>query len=330
MNFKKTINFSLWCDFIERDFLENEFGTLIKNEIIHGATSNPAIFEQAIASSSAYTQQISMLQVNESKKIYEEIAITDIKKAAEYLYTLHEIDSDDGFISIEVDPTLCDDAMGTIEEGSRLFQSIGYSNVMIKIPATEAGYIAMENLTAMGINVNATLIFTPVQAIQCAKALNAGIEKSKKETKAVISIFVSRFDRELDNILKAQGLETMKAGIVNATKCYHEVEKIGNKNIRTLFASTGVKGDDVAQSYYVENLIFPHSVNTAPLNTIKEYIKRDQFSKSILLNEELCDQYNDLLKENGINLDAVGNKLLTDGLEAFKVSFAQMLKKLKN
>ncbi len=329
MNFKKTINFSLWCDFIERDFLENEFGSLIEENIIHGATSNPAIFEQSISSSDAYTQQISMLQANESKKIYEELAITDIKRAAEILYPLHEADSDDGFISIEVDPTLCDDTMGTIEEGARLFRVIGYSNVMIKIPATEAGYVAMENLTSMGINVNATLIFTPAQAIKCAQALNSGIEKSKKETKAVISIFVSRFDRELDNLLKEKGLEPMKSGIINATKCYYEILKIENKNIRTLFASTGVKGDEFNPSYYIENLIYPHSVNTAPLGTIKEYIKRDEFNKSELLSEVGCNQYVAKLTAYNIDLERVGNKLLTDGLEAFKVSFAQMLKKLK-
>ncbi len=329
MNFKKTINFSLWCDFIERDFLENEFGDLIKDEIIHGATSNPAIFEQSISSSDAYGQQIAMLQANESKKIYEELAITDIKRAAELLYPLYENDSDDGFISIEVDPTLCDDTMGTIEEGTRLFHAIGHANVMIKIPATEAGYVAMENLTSMGINVNATLIFTPAQAIKCAQALHSGIEKSKKETKAVISVFVSRFDRELDNKLKIYGLETMKAGIINATKCYHEILKFGNTNIRTLFASTGVKGDDVAPSYYIENLIYPNSVNTAPLGTIKEYMKNDDFIISQLPSEIECDQFTAKLAEHEISLDEVGNKLLTDGLEAFKVSFAQMLKKLK-
>lgn len=329
MNFKRTINFSLWCDFIERDFLENEFGTLIESKTIHGATSNPAIFEQSLSNSDAYTQQIMMLQANNEKRIYEELAITDIKKAANILAPLYENDSDDGFISIEVDPTLCDDAMATIEEGTRLFSAIGYSNVMIKIPATEAGYVAMENLTAMGINVNATLIFTVEQAIKSTQALSNGIEKSKKETKAVVSVFVSRFDRELDGKLLSKGLEPMRCGIVNATKCYYEIEKISNKNIRTLFASTGVKGDAVEPSYYIENLIYPHSVNTAPLQTIKEYIKKDLFVKSPLMSEEECDTYFATLENNGIDINQTGNKLLADGLEAFKVSFGQMLKKLK-
>lgn len=329
MNFKQTINFSIWCDFIERDFLENEFVNLIETSTIHGATSNPAIFEQSISSSDAYTQQIAMLQANDEKRIYEELAITDIKRAATILHNLYENNSDDGFISIEVDPTLCDDAMGTIEEGARLFTSCANSNVMIKIPATEAGYVAMENLTAMGINVNATLIFTPNQAMMCAKALDSGIAKSKKETKAVVSVFVSRFDRELDEVLKSKDLETMKAGITNATKCYYEVEKLQNQNIRTLFASTGVKGNDVLPSYYIENLIYPHSVNTAPLSTIKEYMKKNEFTKSTLISEIECNEYFLKLEANGIYLDKVGDKLLSDGLEAFKVSFAQMLKKIK-
>ena len=172
MTLKKDINFSLWCDFIERDFLEDKFQTLINNHIIQGATSNPAIFESSITNSNAYKQQINMLQANEPKTIYEELALTDIKRASELLSSLHHENAEDGFISIEVDPLLCDDEIGTIEEGTRLYHTIGNDNVMIKIPATQAGYIAMEELTSRGINVNATLIFSPQQAINCAKALD--------------------------------------------------------------------------------------------------------------------------------------------------------------
>ncbi|HFU76146.1 MAG TPA: transaldolase [Arcobacter sp.] len=329
MNLRGTTNFSLWCDFIERDFLENKFQEIITNGTIHGATSNPAIFEQSISNSDAYTHQIQMLQANENKKIYEELAITDIKRAAELLHPLYEKDTNDGFISIEVDPTLCDDAMGTIEEGTRLYKSIGYENVMIKVPATEAGYVAMENLTAMGINVNATLIFTPSQAIKCAQAFNKGISTSQKEPKAVISIFVSRFDRTLDTKLAEKDLQTSLTGIYNATKCYHEIEKFNNCNIRTLFASTGVKGDSLDADYYIKNLIYPNSVNTAPLATIEAYISNNNFEASKLISEEECDRYISSLKSNGIDVNLVGNELLNDGLEAFKVSFAQMLDKLK-
>ncbi len=329
MSLREDINYSIWCDFIERDFLENEFQELINDNVIIGATSNPAIFQQSFCNSSAYTQQINMLQANENKKIYEELAITDIKRAAEILKPLYDNDANDGFISLEVDPTLCDDMMGTIEEGARLHSKIGYDNVMIKIPATQAGYGAMEHLTSMGICVNATLIFSPQQAIDSANALNKGIQKSGKDTKGVVSVFVSRFDRFLDEDLKNKDLETSKTGIINATLCYHEVEKIGNANIRTLFASTGVKGDELDASYYIDNLIYPNSINTAPLTTINLWKLNGKKVETELLTKDECLKYFELLKNNKITIETIYNILLRDGLEAFKISFQELLNKVK-
>lgn len=330
MSLKEEINFSLWCDFIERDFLENKFQDIIKDEVIHGATSNPAIFASSISTSVAYKQQIDMLQANEPKTIYEELAITDIKRAADLLDDLHDEDENDGFISIEVDPTLCDDAQGTIDEGVRLSKTIGSDNVMIKVPATTAGYEAMRVLTSQGIHVNATLIFSVKQAIACAKALNEGIEASNKDTKAVVSVFVSRFDRMCDKEMLSKGLETGKLGIMNATKCYHEIENIGNKNIRALFASTGVKEAEMSSSYYVDNLLYPNSINTAPLATIEDWMANGQKTPSLVISEEECDTYFALLKEKNINMTHVYETLLCDGIEAFKVSFMDLLGKLKN
>jgi len=329
MSLKKNINYSIWCDFIERAFLENQFKELIDEEIIYGATSNPAIFSHSISNSSAYSQQINMLQNNEAKKIYEELAVVDIKRAADILKPLYDKNTNDGFISLEVDPTLCDDMMGTIEEGARLYNQVGFDNVMIKIPATKAGYGAMKELTAMGINVNATLIFSPNQAIESAKALDQGIKQSGKDTKAVVSVFVSRFDRLLDNQLSQKGLEKYKFGIINATKCYHEINKFENENIRTLFASTGVKGDDVKKSYYIDNLIYPNSINTAPLETINAYRQNDSKEASIVLSLQECNDYFQMVEESGIKIDEVYITLLKDGLEAFKVSFKDLLNKIK-
>jgi len=329
MSLKEEINYSIWCDFIERDFLENEFKDLVNNKVIHGATSNPAIFEQSITSSEAYKQQINMLQANENKKIYEELAITDIKSAADILKPLYDNDADDGFISLEVDPTLCDDVEGTVEEGIRLHKQIAYSNVMIKVPATEAGYSAMEELTSLGINVNATLIFSKEQAIKCAKALNEGITKSGKDTKGVISIFVSRFDRTLDDMMINKHLEPAKVGIMNATKCYHEIEKFENNNIRTLFASTGVKGNELDPSYYIDNLIFKHSINTAPLTTINEWMKNGSKIETEIIPEDECDKYFSKLEKKGINIEIISNQLLQEGLSAFKISFKELLTKVK-
>lgn len=330
MSLKEDINFSLWCDFIERDFLENRFQEIIADSTIHGATSNPSIFASSITSSVAYKQQLDMLQANSEKTIYEELALTDIKRAAELLAKQNRKNSDDGFISIEVDPLLCDDASLTIEEGLRLYQTINADNVMIKIPATPAGYIAMRELTSRGIHVNATLIFSVEQAINCAKALDEGIKDSNKDTKAVISIFVSRFDRLLDSQMTIKGLPTAKLGIVNATKCYHEIEKFKNQNIRTLFASTGVKGNELNPSYYVDNLIFPNSVNTAPLATIEAWLKEGKKEQSTILSEDECNSYFDDLSKNGIDIEKANAELLSEGIESFKVSFKDLLSRLKS
>ena len=330
MSLKEDINYSLWCDFIERDFLENRFQEIIEDKTIQGATSNPAIFESSISNSVAYKQQLVMLQANNAKTIYEELALTDIKRAAELLDDLHKEDNDDGFISIEVDPLLCDDAQGTIEEGIRLASLLNADNVMIKIPATDAGYIAMRELTSRGINVNATLIFSPQQAIYCTQALDEGIKDSNKDVKAVVSIFVSRFDRMCDITFLGKGLEGAKLGIVNATKCYHEINKFNNSNIRTLFASTGVKGNELSPTYYIDNLIFPNSVNTAPLSTIEEWMKDGIKEESQIMSDEECNEYFELLEEKGINMKNIYSKLLDDGIEAFKISFKDLLAKLIN
>lgn len=330
MSLKEEINYSLWCDFIERDFLENRFQEIIADGTIQGATSNPAIFESSITSSVAYRQQLDMLQANEQKRIYEELAITDIKRAAFLLDKLHQQDSDDGFISIEVDPLLCDDAQGTIDEGVRLYQSINADNVMIKIPATKAGFVAMKELTSKGINVNATLVFSKEQAIECARALDSGIKESNKDIKGVISVFVSRFDRLMDVTLRAKGLKSSKLGIINATKCYYEINKFKNPNIRTLFASTGVKGNELSPSYYIDNLIYPNSINTAPLSTIEDWLNDGKKEPTTIMSEDECDKYFETLKSKGINIDEVCNKLLKEGLEAFKVSFKELLSKLKH
>lgn len=324
------INYSIWCDFIERDFLENRFQEIINDEVIKGATSNPAIFEASITGSVAYKQQLDMLQANDQKKIYEELAFKDIRRAAELLEPLYKIDTNNGFISIEVDPLLCDDAAGTIEEGLRIYKSLNADNVMIKIPATDAGYIAMRELSSRGIHINATLIFSPQQARNCAIALDDGIKASNKDTKGVVSVFVSRFDRLMDTTLGAKGLATSKLGIVNATKCYYEVNKLENSNIRTLFASTGVKGNELSPTYYIDNLIYPNSVNTAPLGTIEDWLKDGKKEQSVIISEDECDKYFKSLEQNEIKLKDVYEKLLSEGLDAFKVSFKELLSKLKH
>ena len=319
-------NFSLWCDFVERDFLKVEFREFLDKEVFNGATSNPAIFKSAFLTSPAYQNEREKLKDLDTKDIYEKLAIEDIKLAADTLNPLYE-SNNDGFISIEVDPSLCDDAKATIEEGKRLFKEIGKPNVMIKVPATNAGYIAMEELMSSGIHVNATLIFSPNQAKECVESFGRASQKlSGSLPKGVISVFVSRLDSKLDDKLEALNLPVAKAGIYNAIKIYDLIESYNLSNVRTLFASTGVKRSDLDSDYYIKELLFKNSVNTAPLGTIKEFLKSND-AKEIELTQDYVVFFNKL-EENNIDIQAVYDELVKEGLVSFKDAFNQILEEL--
>ncbi len=321
------LKFSLWADFIERDYLDNEFRELVDSGIINGATSNPAIFKNAILSSSAYKEQLATLSGLSPKEKYEAVAIFDIQKAADILKPLYD-KGDDGYVSIEVDPFLWDDAQGTIEEGKRLHATINRPNVMIKVPATTAGYEAMQVLVALGIPVNATLIFSTEQAVSCAKAFQRGLEKSKSHVDTVISVFVSRIDRALDAILESKNITPSLAGVYNAAAIYNSVEALHVSRCRTLFASTGVKGDNLRASYYVDELLAYNSVNTAPIDTIKAYVEGADKTAKLPISQEKVDAFFEEIKSAGIDFDEVVRVQIEDGLEAFKVAFKEILENL--
>ena len=323
----KDLKFSLWADFIERDYLDREFKELINEGIINGATSNPAIFKNAILNSPAYKEQLASLKGLSAKEKYEAVAIYDIKKAADILKPLYDAD-DDGYVSIEVDPNLCDDADATIQEGKRLFAEIGRENVMIKVPATDAGYIAMEELSASGIPVNATLIFKKEQAISCAKAFQRGSSRSSKEVDTVISIFVSRVDRALDAILAKNGVEVALSGIYNTADIYNKIQEMNVAGCRALFASTGVKDDSLSAYYYVDNLLAYNSVNTAPIETIEAFHKDGVKTKALPISQDIIDKHFVEVKDAGVDFEAVLDKQIADGLESFKDAFRDILDSL--
>ncbi|MBV5278956.1 MAG: transaldolase [Campylobacteraceae bacterium] len=332
--YMNNIGFSLWCDFVERSFLEGEFKELLEKNIVNAATSNPSIFKSAFLTSEAYANDKALLKGKSPKEIYESLAISDIKLAASTLLPLYEKE-DDGFISIEVDPFLCDDAQATIEEGKRLYSTIGFPNVMIKVPATQAGFIAMEALLSDGINVNATLIFSVAQAKECLNSFQKANEKlieknpNVKLPKAVISVFVSRFDRKLDDMLKKLDFATSRVGIMNAMQIYHLVESYQLPNVRTLFASTGVKGDELRPDYYIRELLFKNSINTAPLPTIEAFIENEKMPKEIVLREDEIKNFFDSLLANGVDMEVVCDALMEEGLGAFKEAFREILEALK-
>lgn len=324
--------FSLWADFIERDFISTKLRDMIDNGVVDGATSNPSIFANAITSSSAYKEQLQELEGKSAKEKYEALAIADIKAAAQELRGCYDTGYS-GYVSIEVDPFLSNDAKGTVEEGIRLFKAINEPNVMIKVPATEAGYKAMEELTSRGINVNATLIFSPEQAKKAQEAMKRGIDSftvysDDGRIEGVISIFVSRFDRKLDSRLKELDLPTAQTGILNAAKIYNELSNCKEPAIKPLFASTGVKPEQgLPADYYVTELCAKHSINTAPIDTIEAYEKSENRGKLALpIDEKIIDTHFKALEVAGINMQEVYNELMQEGLEAFEKAFANMLK----
>jgi len=321
------LKFSLWADFIERDYLDNEFKDLIECGTINGATSNPAIFKNAILNSPAYKTQLSTLEGLSPKEKYEAVAIYDITKAADILRPLFD-SGDDGYVSIEVDPFLCDDTEATVAEGKRLFKTINRPNVMIKVPATQAGYKAMQALTSEGIPVNATLIFKKSQAIACADAFKAGVAAYGSKVSTVISVFVSRVDRALDAELQEKCIPVSLSGIYNSADIYAEIEAMNVLGCRTLFASTGVKGDTLTAHYYIEALLAYNSVNTAPVDTIKAYVENGTKGKALPISPALIREHFSKIKEAGIDFDEVLDKQIKDGLVAFKDAFKDILETL--
>jgi transaldolase len=327
----KNLGFSLWLDFIERDFLKNDFVPLLQEDVIKGATSNPSIFSTAITTSKAYKEQLELLKDQTPKQKYEALATKDIKLAAQALQPYYQAGKD-GYISIEVDPFLSHDTEGTIAEAKRLFAMIDEPNVMIKVPATDEGYIAMAELMSTGISVNATLVFSPEQAKKCLKAMKHGLDAFEHSggfrAEGVISVFVSRFDRLLDPTLEQKGIKPARTGIFNAAKIYNLIEQNHTPSIRTLFASTGVKGDELPPEYYINELLAPHAVNTAPLSTIEAYLKNPASEPRLPIDMSEIDLYFELLESEGVDMDSTYKQLMSEGLEAFEQAFGQMLDKI--
>ena len=342
---------SIWLDYIRRSFILDGGLARAVNQGVRGVTSNPSIFEKAIAGSDDYEAELAELcgQDLPAMEIYEALALRDIQMAADTLRTVYEAtDGLDGYVSWEVSPDKAHDTEGTVEEARRLFASVGRPNVFIKVPATKEGIPAITTLIGEGININVTLMFSLDQYDAVAEAYIAGLEAlaassgDLSSVASVASFFVSRIDVMVDEKLDEIGSPEAKAlkgtiAIANAKLAYQrfkdafsgarweELAAKGARVQRPLWASTSTKDPSYPDTIYVDNLVGAHTVNTVPPDTLEAILDHGQVAPSV---EADLDEARDQLKrlgELGIDLDEVTDAVLVEGVEKFATPFTSLL-----
>lgn len=337
---------SIWYDFIRRDMLT---GTGLSDLVatgIRGVTSNPSIFQKAIAESNLYDDQIAELKDLEAAEIFETLAIDDIRAAADVLRSVYdESAGHDGYVSLEVSPELAHDTSGTIADAMRLWSAVDRPNLMIKVPATEAGIPAIEELTAAGLNINATLMFSLDDYNAVAMAYIRGAERSSDPSTlaSVASFFVSRVDASTDAALEAVGTDhalSLRGGaaIANAKVAYNrymelfegerfsDLQRAGTHPQRVLWASTSTKNPDYNDVMYVEDLIGPNTVNTAPPATIDAFTDHGTVKEdSLLTGMDEAIRFIEALPDVGVDFDLITDTLQVDGVGSFADAYAELL-----
>lgn len=343
---------SLWLDYIERELLTGgEMERMIRDDGISGVTSNPAIFEKAIARHAAYDAAITELVHRglAAQKIYEELAVEDVRLAADLLRGVYEKSGRrDGYVSLEVSPHLAYDTAATVAEAQRLWGRVARPNLMIKVPATRAGLPAIRQLIAAGINVNATLLFGVARYREVAESYIAGLEGrmanggALDHVASVASFFLSRIDTLVDRVLdqdkRVQSGESRgRAAIACARMAYQEYKRLvsgarwqvlaakGASTQRLLWASTSTKDPSYDDAMYVEALIGPDTVNTLPPETLAAY--RDHGDPGLRLEEHLDATYAlpGQLAALGLDLDAVSDELERQGVQKFVEPYDKLL-----
>ncbi len=348
---------SIWLDFIERRMVQSgELRDLVAQGVA-GVTSNPTIFQQAIAKSDAYNEELTQLAggKGDAKTIFETLAIADIQAAADVLRPVYDAaKGHDGFVSLEVAPTLAHDTEATIAEARRLHAAVNRPNLMIKVPATLAGLPAIRQLIADGICVNVTLIFSLERYAAVKEAFLQGIEervaagKPVDKVASVASFFVSRVDVAVDALLdkkaqeepaKAEQYKSLqgKIAVANSKLAYRQFEEFfggprwekaaaaGARVQRPLWASTSTKNPAYPDLIYVDTLIGPHTVNTMPPQTLKAFA--DHGTPVRTVDKDLDQARADVaaLEAAGISLAQVTEDLEVDGVKKFADSFEQLL-----
>jgi transaldolase len=351
---------SVWVDYIRRGILDNgELAEMIREDAVRGVTSNPAIFEQAIARSDDYTDALERLAEDGAGAVetYERLAIEDIQRAADLFREIYDRSGGgDGFVSLEVSPELARDTDGTLHEARRLWAAVDRPNVMIKVPGTDEGLPVVEDLLAEGINVNITLLFSLDGYEKVMERYLAGLERRSRAGQAldhvasVASFFVSRVDSAVDKLLedrlasasteaerrRIEGLMG-RAAIANAKLAYARFQEIfggerfaklagaGARVQRPLWASTSTKNPAYRDVMYVEELIGPDTVNTMPLQTVEAFADHGVAERTVDRDLDRARADLEALAQLGIDFSKVTADLQEEGVDKFVVPFRHML-----
>ena len=344
LNNVKSLGQQIWLDNLSRSLVQSGQLTKFLADGVCGITSNPAIFQKAFASDTLYTPEIEALkkQGKLAKEIYETLAIADVQAACDVCRTQYDnSQGQTGFVSLEVSPELSRDAAATVAEAKRLYAAINRPNVMIKVPATDEGLVALTELIAAGLSINLTLLFSRTQTIKAYDAYVKGIEQrlaaglDVSKIQVVASFFISRIDNALDATLpeNLQG----KVAISLAKAAYNDwqayfsgsqfniLKEKGANKVSLLWASTGVKNPAYPDTLYVDSLIGEHTVNTVPDATLTAFIDHGTAQKT--LPENMAQALDNIAQvaQLGIDLETLATRLQNDGLKQFEEAFAKLL-----
>jgi transaldolase / glucose-6-phosphate isomerase len=352
---------SVWLDYIRRDLLTSgELKRLIEEDGLRGMTSNPAIFEKAIADSTLYSDILHSLRSNpelDAKARYEILAIRDIQDAADFLRPVYDHSKRrDGYVSLEVSPYLARDTQGTLAEARRLWKTVARENVMIKVPGTTEGIPAFQQLISEGININVTLLFSREVYKRVAEAYIAGLEQRAasagdvSKIASVASFFISRIDSATD-ALATERLKTSKdpqeqeqlksilgkVAIANGKQTYVSYQQIfsgarwnvlaakGAQTQRVLWASTSTKNPKYRDVMYVEELIGPDTVNTIPPATLDAFRDHGKPRAGLTEDVDAANRTMETAAKLGISMKEVTDKLTDDGVRLFAEAFDKLL-----
>jgi transaldolase len=342
-----TLGQSVWIDFLSRDLIES--GALeraIADDAVVGVTSNPTIFEKALAHGDAYDAQLAARGGGNIKRVFHALAMRDVATACDVLRPVWErTRGGDGYVSIEVDPDLAHDTQATINEVELFHSGIAKPNLLVKIPATDAGVDAIEEMTARGRSINVTLIFSLSRHRQVIEAYLTGLERLIKSggdpsrIHSVASFFVSRVDTETDRRLDALDRSDLKGrlGIANAKLAYQQYKAAfanerwqilaerGATKQRCLWASTSVKDPNMRDTLYVDELIGPETISTMPEDTIRAFQDRGRVALTLESDLEEARYLFNRLYAAGVDYEEVVATLEREGIDKFLTSFNQLL-----